>query len=379
MRGLVPDQDTIYLVLAGSHAHGTARVDSDLDLRGVAIVPYTVRHSFRESFDQYEGSLTHGLAESIELGAQAKGFSLNSGKVEVTIFDVQKFIRLCVAANPNMLEILFADVEDWLFESPAWRAIHERRALFLSRKVCETYVGYAMAQLKRIKTHRAWLLQPPVRKPARKDFGLPENSTLSSDERNRIEEAIAFKLRSWGLDDLEMPSTTRIAIRGRLEEFWTAVLEGDAGGLEDDLRRKAAGSLGLSRQVTDILERERRYRAAQAHWQSYEKWKRERNPVRAELEARFGYDTKHASHLIRLMRSGLELVEAGELLVKRSDASELKSIRDGAMSYDQVVEEAQRLERQMREALEASPLPVKPDDEAIDGLLVRVLRDFSID
>jgi predicted nucleotidyltransferase len=67
-------------------------------------------------------------------------------------------------------------------------------------------------------------------------------------------------------------------------------------------------SLGLSREVIDILERERRFRAAQKHWQSFQRWRAERNPMRADLESRYGYDTKHAMHLIRLMRTGLEPV-----------------------------------------------------------------------
>lgn len=32
-------RDTIFVALAGSHAHGTARPDSDVDLRGVCIAP----------------------------------------------------------------------------------------------------------------------------------------------------------------------------------------------------------------------------------------------------------------------------------------------------------------------------------------------------
>lgn len=374
-----PEKDTIFLTLAGSQAHGTARAGSDVDLRGVAIAPLRVRFSLLESFEQYEGTLSTEMARLLSPAPEALQQALNTGKVEVVVYDIIKFFRLCAAANPNALEILFADRSDWLFESPAWRRIFERRNLFLSRKVCETYVSYALAQLKRIQSHRSWLLSPPRKQPERAEFGLPESSVLNADDRNRIEEAISDKLRSWALDDLEMPQTTRIVLRERMEEFWIDVLGVDEGvsRLELELRQKTALSLGLSREVIEIVERERRFRAAQRHWQSYQRWKAERNPMRADLEARYGYDTKHAMHLIRLMRTGHELVKSGDLRVRRSDAAELLAIRDGKMTYEEVLEEARRLEHLMREDLESSPLPAQVDRGSIDELLVNLISDFS--
>jgi predicted nucleotidyltransferase len=375
----VSERDTIFLTLAGSHAHGTARKDSDVDLRGVAIAPLPVKFSYMQTFEQYEGPMSTGMSQLIKSASEDMHLSLDSNKVEVVIFDIVKFFRLCAAANPNALEILFADPSAWLFDSPAWRMVFDRRYLFLSRKVCETYVGYALAQLKRIKSHRSWLLNPPSKQPTRGEFGLPELSILKADDRNRIEEAISDKLRRWALEDLEMPPATRIAIRKRLEEFWMDILSIEESGEQVDLemRQKAALSLGLSREVIEVLERERRFRSAQKHWQSYQKWKAERNPMRANLESRYGYDTKHAMHLIRLMRTGLELVRTGDLRVRRYDADELLAIRDGKMTYEQVVEEAQHLEHLMREGLDSSPLPTQIDEDSIDELVVGTIQQFS--
>jgi uncharacterized protein len=373
-----PEKDTIFVTIAGSHAHGTARGDSDLDLRGVAIAPSQVRLSYRKTFEQYEGPLTAEMTSLLGPVAETRQLAAKPGKVEIAIFDIVKFFRLCAGSNPNALEILFADEDDWLWQSPAWRTIFDQRHLFLSRKVCETYIGYALAQLKRIKSHRSWLFNPPSGQPTRAEFGLPELSILKADDRNRIEEAIATKLRGWASDDLEMPPATRIALRKRLEEFWMDTLDiGGFDSLDLELRRKAALSVGLSREVMEILERERRFRAAQKHWQSYQRWRAERNPMRAGLEARYGYDTKHAMHLIRLMRTGLELVRTGNLRVRRPDAAELLAIRDGKMTYDEVVEEARHLEHLMREGLGSSPLPAQLDEDSIDGLLVNVIQQFS--
>ena len=75
-------------------------------------------------------------------------------KVECVVFDVAKFIRLCADANPNALEILFADEVDWMLETPTRRMLETNRHQFLTKKVQQTFLGYAMAQFKKIKSHR---------------------------------------------------------------------------------------------------------------------------------------------------------------------------------------------------------------------------------
>ena len=59
------EQHTVFLTLAGSQAHGTAREGSDVDIRGVCIAPLSVRVSLFKSFEQYEGALPEGLCEAV--------------------------------------------------------------------------------------------------------------------------------------------------------------------------------------------------------------------------------------------------------------------------------------------------------------------------
>src|SRR6185436_3832728 len=103
-------------------------------------------------------------------------------------------------------------------------------------------------------------------------------------------------------------------------------------------------ALSLPTDVVAALNGEKKYRAAMKHWESYETWKSQRNPTRAELEREHGYDTKHAMHLVRLMRMGLEILERGELLVRRDDAAELVKIREGALPFDDLLATAAQLE-----------------------------------
>jgi predicted nucleotidyltransferase len=367
-------RDTIFVTLAGSHAHGTARAGSDVDLRGVCVAPLRERLSLWSSFEQWEGRPDASLWELVapKLARHPTAAGATPEGTECVIFDVAKLVRLAASANPNALEVLFADEGDWVHTRPVWHTLHAERQRFLSRKVEHTYLRYGLAQLKRIRTHRAWLLNPPDRPPERADFGLKEQTTLDKNARDRMEHAISERIREYQLDDLEMPPETRSALRAALERFWLDTLAIDETELDPTLHSRAARGLGISSEVVDVLEKEKRYRTALRHWHAYLDWKRERNPRRAELEAKFGYDTKHAMHLVRLMRSGLELLENGTLTVRRKDAAELSAVRDGRLTYDELVLEAEALAERMRRASERSTLAADVDHDALDELLFRL-------
>jgi predicted nucleotidyltransferase len=69
-----------------------------------------------------------------------------------------------------------------------------------------------------------------------------------------------------------------------------------------------------------------------------------RNEKRALLEAQFGYDTKHAMHLIRLLRMGIEILRDHTVVVRRPDAEELLDIRNGKFTLEQIIEMAADLD-----------------------------------
>ena len=97
--------------------------------------------------------------------------------------------------------------------------------------------------------------------------------------------------------------------------------------------------------------------------------------VEAALEAAHGYDTKHAQHLVRLLRMAVEALETGELVVLRPDRDELLGIRDGAWTYEELIENAEALHADVRRAAASSTLPDRADESAIDALCVAVVAD----
>ena len=134
------------------------------------------------------------------------------------------------------------------------------------------------------------------------------------------------------------------------------------------------GSKGEVIQYRKFQEQE--YDVAFKKYQQYLDWKTNRNEVRAKLEEKYGYDTKHGMHLMRLLRMGHEILKTGQVIVKRPDREELLAIRNGAWTYDKLVGEAEKLEKELDSLYEQSTLKHSPDDKAIDNLLINITEQY---
>lgn len=95
---------------------------------------------------------------------------------------------------------------------------------------------------------------------------------------------------------------------------------------------------------------------------------------RKRLVEKFGFDPKNGSHLIRLLRMGIEFLTEGRLYVKRHDAPQLLAIKRGEWSLEKVQAEAERLFESAEQAYINSKLPDRPDKEVVNELCVEVVR-----
>ena len=145
---------TILHVRSGSHSYGTNIATSDEDFKGVCVPPSSVLHGFLANFEQ----------------------AVSTAPVDQVIYDIRKFMRLAADGNPGLLEMLWTADEDRLVCTDAGRRLVDARSLFLSKKVKHTFCGYSASQLKRIRTHRRWLLTPPTHKPTAASSGYPAHA-----------------------------------------------------------------------------------------------------------------------------------------------------------------------------------------------------------
>lgn len=348
---------TFLFTRTGSQAYGTALPSSDIDYKGIAVPSKEYFYGFLNIFEQAE-----------------------QHEPDITVYDIRKFFRLAADCNPNILEVMYASEED-RFPNQTDRQFHtaelllDNRDQFLSRKVQYSYSGYAIAQLKRLKSHRKWLLNPPTTPPSRKEFGLPETTLIPADQLAAASAAVDQKLFEWDLGlhtlDPDIRSSLTRSMRDILAEI--LICYGWNSKNLPDKEILASRAIGLDDNFIELLKAERAYNQAQRYWSQYQEWKQSRNPERAEMEARFGYDGKHAMHLVRLMRMAQEILETGRVVVKRPDREELLSIRTGAWSYDQLIEWAEAKEREIQEVGSRSILPKLPDRATLDELCQRIV------
>lgn len=122
------------LTLGGSHAYGTDKEGSDLDVRGIAA----------------------NTKEDILLGTDFE--QVVDVDTDTTIYSFQKMISLLASNNPNTMEILGCKEEHYFYLSNVGRELLANRKMFLSKICIHTFGGYAGSQLRRMENKAARLV-----------------------------------------------------------------------------------------------------------------------------------------------------------------------------------------------------------------------------
>lgn len=123
-------QYVILRVGAGSRAFGLAVETSDHDRRGVYLPPAEMTWSLCKPPEQIE--------------------SKGDGWEEVC-WELEKFLRLALQANPNLLEALWSP--QVLHADPVGEELRQLRGAFLSRHLYKTYSGYVLSQFRLMQRH----------------------------------------------------------------------------------------------------------------------------------------------------------------------------------------------------------------------------------
>jgi len=96
---------------------------------------------------------------------------------------------------------------------------------------------------------------------------------------------------------------------------------------------------------------------------------------RKALVKKFGYDTKNAAHLIRLLTMGIEFLTEKTLFVERKfDAKYLMDIKRGKYGLEEIEKRSEVLFETAEQAYIKSDLPTVPDYDAINKLLVTFFK-----
>lgn len=116
----------IYRCVVGSRAYGLETEASDIDLRGIYLPPAELHWSL------------YGIPEQLENSATQECY-----------WELQKFLVLALKANPNVLECLYTPLVEVCL--PLANELLQRREMFLSQLVYQTYNSYVLSQFKKME------------------------------------------------------------------------------------------------------------------------------------------------------------------------------------------------------------------------------------
>ena len=361
-----------FLVVHGSQAYATNDDLSDLDVKGFCIVPEKIRNSLFHRFDQSLNNDEIQARDDVRARINPK-----NPKVESTVYSLAKFFQLAAQVNPNIIEAIWGDEGDIIFQNEIGRKVRQNRELFLSKKAKFTFQGYAFAQAAKIERHRKWLIDPPNKPPERKDFGLADKKTPEYDSIYKVAQK---QIEHWNLSHLPIDQDARNEIKEETLDLinFLRIADVDWSNWPEKYTEAAilkfSKDLGFGLNFDDLIRREHLFQVETRRWKNYLNWQKNRNPERAKLEEKHKFDCKHAMHLLRLARMGCEILEGKGVLVKRPDSDELKSVRFGEKSYDWVMTEFEAQNKKMDQLYLSSNLRNLVDFVAIDELYCDLIK-----
>ncbi len=260
---------------------------------------------------------------------------------DTVIYGFNKLVKLLLECNPNTIEMLGLDEDQYLIKSALGQELLDNRNMFLSRRAIKSFGGYAGQQLRRLQNAIARDTLPQTDKEkhilrsvtnALNDFNL----RYAENERDRIKLYI---------DDSDNPEyDTEIFVDADYKHF-------------------------PLRDYTDM------WSTMRTVLRDYEKIGK-RNKKKDD-----NHLNKHAMHLIRLFMMAIDILEKGEIRTRRNeDLPILLAIRNGEyMQMDGTFSPAfyemlEDYEQRLDEAASRTMLPDNPDMNRVEAFVERVNR-----
>ena len=292
------------LGVSGSYGYGTNREGSDIDFRGVALnLPSDLIGL--TTFEQYEDSAT-----------------------DTVIYSFNKLVSLLLNCNPNTIEILGLDEEQYVIKTPVGQELLDHRQLFL-------------AQLRRLQNAIA---RDTLPQPSREEHILKSVNHAMEDYNRRQKEVYKTDAKLY-------------------------IDKAETEGLETEIFLDADFRHFPLRRYNDLMN------TLNSVVRDYDRIGK-RNHKKDD-----NHLNKHAMHLVRLFMMGIDILADGEIRTHRpeSDLKLLISIRNGDYMREGILTPAfyeivTDYERRFHEAEKNSDLPDNPDMEAVAAFVESINR-----
>jgi predicted nucleotidyltransferase len=346
------DEKLILLsALSGSHAYGLNHADSDIDLRGVFILPQKKLYGFH-------------TPEQV-----------SDDKNDTIYYELGRFLNLLCKNNPNLLELLAVTNDVIQQRHPMME--HVKAEMFLSKLCRNTFAGYAREQIK-----KAWGLNKKILNPMEEkrksilDFCYVVVGHGSKSLQEWLDEK-GLSQEDCGLVNVpNMQNLYALFHKNQFEE------NPDFRGVvySDDSQEVRLSSIPKGADALTILSYNKNgYSVYCRQFLDYWSWVEKRNQVRYENTIEHGkqYDAKNMMHTFRLLHMAEEIARDGKIIVRRTEDKDfLWKIRRGEFFYQDLVERAEAKLEEIDLLFEKSSLPESPDETAIEQLLVAMREEW---
>lgn len=191
--------------------------------------------------------------------------------VDRKLYEIRKFMKLAMENNPNVLEMLFVNKENVVFEDAFGQMLLDNAYLFPWKGAKQKFLGYAFGQKHKMQ----------IRTENFSDLNIAYSFLVSAVE--------------------ETPNKLLAEYRGCL--LPGGIDKGDSFTIGDL-------NFHPSRKIKDVAK--------------MLKSRLDKATNRSGLMEKYGYDTKFASHLIRLMYEGQHILRTGRLIFPLPEADFLR-------------------------------------------------------
>jgi len=308
-------KNLILKVRCGSHLYGTNTSESDEDFAGI-FVPNA----------EYLIGLKDIKSKEVDLGKIKKDEHGKNTKdsIDFKVYFLEKFIRLALKNNPNILELLFVDEKNIVFINDEGRALVDLRYEFLSRHIKGRFLEYANAQRDKM--------------------------VIKLDNYDKLNKAYDYICEN----------------EGRFR-FLLELMEASPNILF--VRKKDYAIIGnINFPITVTLKRAK----------SIIHTRLAKFGSRQELISKYGYDTKFASNLIRLLLEGGELLMTGNLEFPLKAKQLILDIRYGKYSMPEIIFLASRIEEGIEKYADIYKVPDEPNEELIEKFVIETHKGYIL-
>jgi predicted nucleotidyltransferase len=336
--------------VAGSHAYGTNHAHSDIDLRGIFMLP-------REAY--------------LVLGKPLE--QINDDKNDIVFYTFKRFLELASIANPNIIELLYMPDDCVQFAAPEFELVKAQRQHFVTKQAYQSHIGYAQAQIKKAKGRNKWINNPQPKE-------LPDIAQFCYVIADSLPD-LTYPYRSMPLLQTGIdPSHCRLASVDHAPGLYRLYRfeEPDAGIFKGG--KVFCSSIAETEEHTHCVGlfyfNKEAFEQAKRNHANYWKWMKERNSERWKLQegGQLDYDSKNMMHCFRLLISGEQILSQGEPLVRFEGEllQLLTQIRAGEFSYQELIDQLEVRMMKLEQAWQNTTMPDSVDPEWLDTLFREV-------